>query len=341
MTKEPEVKKHKRREFIKQAAVTTGVAAIGGWALLAPPTCPVSLRDPDGERAKPRPELLYLPKEGYASKKSGDTLGIAHGTNMEAMVKAAIDAIGGIGRFIEKGDVVVIKPNVAFERPPALGATTNPELLLALIRIVKEAGASEVRVTDNPIESPESCFMRSGIKRATEMAGGKVYIPTHSDFQNLNIPGAKLIAQWPFLWRPFIGATKVIGVAPVKDHNLSGASLTTKNWYGLLGGRRNQFHQDIHTIIADLALMMRPTFVLLDGSLVLFQSGPTGGSLDDVRKGRTIVASTDCLAADSYGWDELLARKDRPRPEYLQKAAERGLGQPNWKSVPYKEVNLG
>lgn len=336
-----ECRREQRRGFLKQAAVTAGVALAGSWAWLAPPGAPLSLRDPDGERGKPKPELIRLPKTGFATENKGNVLGIAHGKDLEGLVRGAIDAIGGIRRFIEKGDIVVIKPNVAFERPPALGATTHPDLLKVLIRIVKEAGAAEVRVADNPIESPESCFARSGIQRAVDIAEGKIYIPSHKDFKILNVPGAKLIEHWPFFWRPFIGATKVIGVAPVKDHNLCGASMTTKNWYGLLGGRRNQFHQDIHTIISDLALMMKPTFVLLDGSRVLFQSGPTGGSLDDVRPGNTIVASTDSFAADSFGWDELLRRKGKPLPGYFTQGAARKLGEPKWKTVPHKRVYLG
>ena len=172
-----------------------------------------------------------------------------------------VSAIGGIERYIEKGDVVVIKPNVAFERPAALGATTNPEVLVALIELVREAGAAEIRVADNPIESPQSCFVRTGIQAAAVKAGARVYLPSAGDFETLNVPGATWIEKWPFFWRPFQGAHKVIGVAPVKDHNLCRASMTTKNWYGLLGGRRNQFHQDIHGIIADLALMLRPRTV--------------------------------------------------------------------------------
>jgi uncharacterized protein (DUF362 family) len=210
-----------------------------------------------------------------------------------------------------------------------------------LIRIVQDAGAKEVRVADNPIESPESCFLRSGIRKAAVDAGARIYLPRRADFATLNVPGAKWIENWPFFWNPFRGADKVIGVAPVKDHNLCGASMTTKNWYGLLGGRRNQFHQDIHGIIADLARMMKPTFVVLDGSRVLFRSGPTGGSLADVYAGDTIAASTDSLAADAFGWDDLLRREGEDLPAYFDNAAAQGLGNPDWRSVHRKEVIAG
>ena len=332
-----------RRRFLRQAGTVAGLSLGAGWAALAPPHWPLSLRDPDGERGKPHGGLLRLPKNGYAVEPSSvlAQLGVARGTNIGAMLRAALDAIGGIGRFVRRGEIVLIKPNVAFERAAALGATTNPEVLAALVRLVLEAGAAEVRVADNPIESPESCFVRSGVRQAAIDAGAQVYLPRPSDFDTLETPGATLIGRWPFFSRPFVGVTKVIGVAPVKDHNLCRASMTTKNWYGLLGGRRNQFHQDIHGIIADLALMLRPTFVVLDGTRVLYRSGPTGGSLADVRPGGTLVASTDSLAADAFGWDQLLERNGEALPAYFAKTAERGLGVPDWRSLRLKEEQVG
>lgn len=344
------VAREHRRRFLRQAGAVAGLGAGASWAALAPAGWPLSLRDPTGERGKPTKETLALPPGGYAVEPSSTLahLGVARasaentqGDTLERMVRAALDAIGGVERFIQRGDVVVVKPNVAFERAPALGATTNPEVLAALVRVLLAAGADEVRVADNPIESPESCFVRSGIQKAALDAGARLYLPGPADFETLSTPGATWIERWPFFWRPFVGATKVIGVAPVKDHNLCRASMTTKNWYGLLGGRRNQFHQDIHGIISDLALMMRPTFVLLDGTRVLFRSGPTGGSLSDVKVTGTLVASTDSLAADAFGWDMLLDRKDEARPAYFDKAASRGLGVPDWKTLRLKEVVLG
>jgi uncharacterized protein (DUF362 family) len=332
-----------RRVFLRQAGAVSLLAAGSAWAALAPPHWPGSLKDPDGERGKPERNVLRLPEGGFAvdAGSATPTLGIARGQDVEAMVRGAIDSIGGITRFISRDDIVVIKPNVAFERAAILGATTNPDVLRALVNLVREAHPAEIRVADNPIEAPESCFVRTGIRQAALDSGARVYLPGVADFETLAVPGAKWIAEWDFFWSPFRGATKVIGVAPVKDHNLCRASMTTKNWYGLLGGRRNQFHQDIHGIITDLALMMRPTFVVLDGTRVLFRSGPTGGSLGDVREGRTIAASTDSLAVDSFGWDDLLERKGEEQPAYLAMAAAKGLGNPDWQSVTRREVQVG
>ncbi len=332
-----------RRRLIKQLGAVAGLSLGASYLTLAPPSWPLSLRDPDGERGKPRGKSLRLPENGFAVEPSDllPHLGVARGDNVDAMLRAAVTAIGGVTRFIRNGDVVLIKPNVAFERSAPLGATSSPEVVSALVRLCREAGAAEVRVADNPIESPEACFLRSGVKKSAVEAGADVYLPSAADFKILETPGASLISRWPFFFRPFMGVTKVIGVAPVKDHNLCRASMTTKNWYGLLGGRRNQFHQDIHGIIADLALMMRPTLVVLDGTRVLYRSGPTGGSLSDVKAGRTLVASTDSLAADAFGWDELLERKGEPLPAYFAKAAQRGLGVPEWKTLRVKEEQVG
>ena len=89
------------------------------------------------------------------------------------------------------------------------------------------------------------------------------------------------------------------------------------------------------------ALMLRPTFVVLDGTRVLFRSGPTGGSLDDVRPGETIVASADSLAADAFGWDDLLRRKSDDLPDYFRQCADRDLGNPDWRSLHLKEEQIG
>jgi len=324
-----------RREFLKKVGTVSALTAAAAWGTL-------SLYDPDGERGKPKRKVMRLPEGGFAVAPSATlpALGIARGTQVLDMVRGAIDLCGGIGRFVQRGDVVVIKPNVAFERAPILGATTNPEVLTALIQVVSEMHPAEIRVADNPIESPESCFIRTGIQRAAVEAGARVYLPKAGEFETLAVPGAKWIAEWPFFASPFRGATKVIGVAPVKDHNLCRASMTTKNWYGLLGGRRNQFHQDIHGIITDLALMMKPTFVLLDATRVMFKSGPTGGSLADVREGRTVVCATDTLAADAFGWDDLLQRAGEERPAYFAQATAKGLGNPDWRAQGWKEVQV-
>ncbi|MFH1488349.1 MAG: DUF362 domain-containing protein, partial [Pseudomonadota bacterium] len=154
---------------------------------------------------------------------------VVRGKDPEKMMRAGLGEMGGIGSFVQKGDVVVIKPNVAFDRPPALGATTNPDVLKAVAQLCLEAGAQKIIVADNPINQPEGCFFKSGIQRAAEEVGADVMLPKPSAFALMKI-GGEVLSTWPMFYRPFEQATKVIGVAPCKDHNLSGASMTMKNW---------------------------------------------------------------------------------------------------------------
>jgi uncharacterized protein (DUF362 family) len=258
-------------------------------------------------------------------------MAIATGRDRAAMLQRALAAMGGMGRFITGGDKVLVKVNAAFATPAFLGATTNPELLTEIIRQCRAAGAASVVVTDNPINAPESCFELTGIGGATRAAGADLYVPGPGSFRSGTLPGGHLIRDWPVLDEPFSGITKLIGVAPVKSHHRAGASMTMKNWYGLLGGRRNQFHQDIDGIIVELAAMVRPTFVVLDGTDSMMANGPTGGSLADLKATSTLIVSTDPVAADAFG-ATLLERSFRDIP-YLVGAAKQGLGTVDYESL--------
>ena len=213
-----------------------------------------------------------------------------------------------------------------------LGATTNPELIAEVVRLCySQAGAKAVYVIDNPINDPASCFRLSGIEKAVTAAGGKIVLPAPALFKNTTVKDATLIKDWPILYGPLEKADKLIGIAPVKNHHRSGASMTMKNWYGLLGGRRNIFHQDINNIIAELAVMVKPTLVILDGTTVMMTNGPTGGSVSDLKRADTMIASCDMVAADSCGC-ELLGMKVSDLP-YLAKGQEVGVGTTDWQSL--------
>jgi uncharacterized protein (DUF362 family) len=210
--------------------------------------------------------------------------------------------------------------------------------LSELITQCLAAGAERVVVTDNPINDPQSCFALTGIGQATQAAGGVLMPPLERHFRPTTVEGARLIRDWPLLYGPFEGVTKVIGLCPVKDHHRSGASMTMKNWYGLLGGRRNIFHQDIHTIIAELALLVRPTLVILDGVVSMISNGPTGGSPDDLKATGTMILSTDQVAADALG-ATLLGKTPADLP-FIGNAAALGLGTGDWRSLNPLEISL-
>jgi uncharacterized protein (DUF362 family) len=333
-----------RRTFIRRAAAVGGITAGMGYLSFAPEDKPLSRKDVTGKRSVIEPKKFTL-TDYRVAKPEGmvQDIGIAWGRGERQanghfsdeqkrnMLRESIDAIGGIKHYIKKGDVVMVKPNVAFDRSPNLGATSNPEMLNQLVRLILEdGGASEVRVADNPIESPPDCFRKSKIDAAATDAGGRIYMPDDNAFRMLNTPGAALIEEWWFFARPFMGVDKVIGFSPVKDHNLCHASMSLKNWYGLLGGTRNQFHQDIHGIVSDLAIMMRPTMSIIDGTNVMMQNGPTGGDPSNVKAGDVVIAGLDGVAMDTWAYEFCLER-GKDYPAYLQKAQEKGGGNMDWK----------
>jgi uncharacterized protein (DUF362 family) len=319
-----------RREFLWRLGATGALIAGAGYAgaKLWQPNHFV----PGFQKVKG----LQLANYSLEASKVQPSMAIAHGTDHEKVVRAVMAALGGMERFIQHGDVVMIKPNVAFDTPPALSATTNPDTLRAVAKLVLEAGASKVIIADNPINSPTGCFLKSGITAVASDMNLDLIYPGSNSFSPLELEG-EILKSWTFFSEPFKKANKVIGVTPCKDHNLCHASMTMKNWYGLLGGRRNQFHQHIHSIVSDFALMMKPTLVMLDGMNVLMSNGPTGGRLSDVKQMNTIIAGTDMVAVDSYGYTHLLER-DLAELTYIHKAHDRGLGNKNWQDALYKEV---
>jgi uncharacterized protein (DUF362 family) len=262
---------------------------------------------------------------------------VVKGADRAKSLRAGMSAIGGLDGFVKPGDRVALKVNAAFASPPALGATTHPELVSELIRLCLSAGAKSVVVTDNPINDPFTCFELSGISGATRSAGGQVILPQAGAFRPVTIEGGLLIRRWPVLIEPLQRVNKLIGVAPIKDHHRSGASMAMKNWYGLLGGQRSLFHQDIHTIIQELAFMVRPTLVILDGTVTMMKNGPTGGSFSDLRKTDTLIISTDQVAADAFG-ATLLGKSAADFP-FIRKAAEAGLGSADYRAIKVIETS--
>ena len=308
-----------RRDFLLRAAKAgAAIVAAGGAGLW--------LHDRKGPSANIVSETVSLPDFSPAS--AGPKMSIVTGADRVKTVNRALAALGGIERFIKSGDRVVLKVNAAFASPAALSATSNPDLVGEVARLCLRAGAASVIVTDNPINDPPSCFSLTGIARAAEAAGAKIALPTPSSFKPTTLADATLIKDWPLLFEPFQGATKLIGL---KDHHRSGASMTMKNWYGLLGGRRNIFHQDINTIIFELARLIHPTLVILDGTTTMMTNGPTGGSLDDLKATNTMIASTDAVAADAFG-ATLLGKTAASLP-FIGKAAAAGLGTADFESL--------
>jgi uncharacterized protein (DUF362 family) len=236
----------------------------------------------------------------FAVRDDGPRLAIVDGMNRARTLGAGLAALGGLGRFVKAGDKVVLKVNAGFAKPPRVGAAVHPDTVTALVRACRDAGAADVVVTDNPVNDPEDTFRVTGIGEAAEAAGGRVVLPRPEEFRDVSLPGGDLIRDWPVMAGPLDAATKVIGVATVKDHGLGGATLAIKNWYGLLGGRRNLMHQRMNDILVELARLVRPTLVVVDGTVSMMTNGPTGGSEEDLKPTGVMVVATDPIAADAF-----------------------------------------
>ena len=328
MTEPNQINSARRQLLIRGAKAAASIAAAVGVARW--------LYDPKGPGAK-NEEVGFLGTsvkgltDFSVPRKDGQVISIVKGENRAKTVSKAIELLGGIELFISPGDVVVIKPNVGFATPPILGATTHPDVITAVVKLCYEKKASKVIVTDNSINDPASCFTISGISKAASAAGAQVVMPKDSYFSSLTLEGGLLIKDWPIYCAPFAKANKLIGIAPLKNHHRSAASMTMKNWYGLLGGRRNVFHQDINNIIAELAMLVKPTLVILDGTVTMMTNGPTGGSVSDLKKTNTMIASCDMIAADAFGCS-LLNLKPADLP-YLSIAEKAGAGTVDYESL--------
>ena len=319
-----------RRQFLirsaKAGAALTAACVAGFWR-----------HDAKGP-GRPEEDHSDIHLPDFSVESPGAKMSVVRGQDRVGALRLALKSLGGIEAFIQKGDRVLLKVNAAFASPAILSATTHPAIVAELTTLCYKAGAASVVVTDNPINDPASCFNLTGIAEAARGAGAKVILPRTELFRPLTVPQAKLIRNRPVLYEPLANITKLIGVTPVKDHHRSGASMVMKNWYGLLGGRRNIFHQDINTIIKELAMMVTPSLVILDGTTTMMTNGPTGGSLSDLKQTNTMIAGIDQVAADAFG-ATLLDKTFRDLP-FIGMAEAAGLGTADYRSLNPVELSL-
>ncbi len=266
-------------------------------------------------------------------------MAVAQGEDPRALVSKSIEALGGMKRFVARGEVVVVKPNIAWDRTPEQAANTNPQVVAEVVRLSLDAGAKTVIVTDVSCNEARRCFERSGIAAAARAEGAQVLLPEERRFIEVDLRG-DVLRTWPVL-EYFLNADKVINVPIAKHHSLTGVTLGMKNWYGILGGPRHRLHQRIHESLADLADFMRPTLTIMDAYRILERNGPTGGNPSDTALKKTVVASTDPVALDAFV-AKAYWNLDASQLLYLKLAQERGLGTLNFdklKSVQAAETS--
>ncbi len=325
----------KRREALKRIATSAGVlgaAGLGGRAILDRGGLLAGAAQHSGvSRMYPGGVLLGAPDMVVSRGKADDS---GSYPKPDAIVKKAVEAMGGMARFVSRGDVVVIKPNIGWDRMPVHAANTNPEVVASLIRLAFDAGAKTVRVADGSCNDANRCFQRSGIWKAASKLGADVVLPAEHRYRTMRLK-QEVLDEWP-VFTALIDADKIINVPVAKHHNLAKYTGAMKNWYGVLGGRRNRLHQNIDVSIADLATFMRPTLTVIDAIRVLMRNGPQGGNIDDAKDMHTVIAAVDQVAADALACS-LIGQK-RENIAYLAMADARGIGTSLYENLKVVEV---
>lgn len=288
-----------------------------------------------------RRELLKLLAQGSAAlalsrfgapalawAKSFPDLVVIAGDDPAKNTRAAIDELGGIHRFVSRGDKVVIKPNIGFGNPSYKATTTEPKVVRALAEMALGAGAKRVMVFDNPCHSPDIAIEVCGVKKELEgLDDTFVYLLRRDNlFREVTIPDGKVLKKQEVAI-DLLEADVVINVPVAKSHGAAKVTFGMKNWMGVVKNRMYWHITNLNQAIADFATFVRPKLTLLDATRALVTGGPGGPG--EIVNLKIIVAGIDPVALDAYALT--LAKwggkgyklTDVP---YILKAASMGVG---------------
>jgi uncharacterized protein (DUF362 family) len=218
-----------------------------------------------------------------------------------AATKKALEALGGISRFVKKGQRVVLKPNMSFARTPEFSATTHPMVVATVAQACVEAGAQQVLILDHTLQRAELCLERTGIRDACKNISGVhvLALQERKFFAEMKIPQGKVLDRAEVM-KDILEGQVLINIPVAKSHSATGVSLGLKGLMGMIWDRES-FHSqfNINQAIADLATVIKPQLTILDATRALASGGPGGPG--EVKKPNLIVAGVDPIAVDSYG----------------------------------------
>ena len=305
-----------RREFLKQAAAWSAGLTVAG-------------------------PLFQATRSMYAAEVAPavmPTLALATGTDYEKLVAKVLGALGGINKVVKVGAKVVVKPNIGWDRNPAQGANTHPQVVKALVKQALDAGASKVMVFDRPCNDSRRCYANSGIAEAVESIGDRRVVCEFIDdrkFIPVKIEKGVSVTEWQF-YKDALDADCYINVPVAKHHGLSRLTLGMKNVMGVIGGKRGEIHQSIGQRLADLNTVIRPKLTVIDATRILLRHGPQGGNLADVKVLDALMASSDPVAADAYATTLFDLKSDAI--ESTRAAYRAGLGEMDLSKVRVLKV---
>jgi uncharacterized protein (DUF362 family) len=318
-----------RRDFLHSAAMAAGALLAARFLSACAP--PQSLPSPVQPVVPPAP----VPEKSTDAIKYPD-IAIVRGGEPEALARKVVEMLGGIGRFVKKGDNVIIKPNIGpAMRSYEYAATTNPLLVGTVVKMCLEAGAGRVRVMDKPFSgSADSGYVNSGIREQVEKAGGEMELMSRARYVSTEIPLGKDIKKWD-IYGDILKADVLINMPIAKHHNASRLTLGMKNLMGAIS-MAQMFHMNLHQRIADLASRIRPSLTIIDAIRILTANGPTGGDLKDVKKLDTVIAGADIVAVDSYAASLFGLKPDNI--QHIRIAASMGLGSSDLDALTIEEA---
>jgi uncharacterized protein (DUF362 family) len=269
-----------------------------------------------------------LPKHAFAQAQP--TISVAEGKDYAAITRNAVNAIGGIRRFVKKGDIVVIKPNLGWDRKPEYAADTNPVVLKAIAEECLKAGAKKVKVFDNPCNDPRRCYENSGANGALKgLKDVELKYMENERYKNVKINGT-VLKEWE-LYDEALSANVFINVPVAKHHSLTRLTLALKNMMGIMGGNRGYIHRNIEDCLSDINKVVKSHLIVIDATRILLNHGPQGGSLNDVKIVNKVIASTDIVAADAYA--TTLFGLNPQEIAVTVTAYKRGLGEMNLSKI--------
>jgi uncharacterized protein (DUF362 family) len=333
-----------RRDFLKAASTTVGATTLG--ALLA--ACGVKQSNLP---AKPPvvsvtggvipPTAETQPGQDQPTSESpalSNHMAVVRNGEPEALVRKALDVFGGMGAFVKPGANVIIKPNICVAyRSYDQAATTNPWVVGALVKLCFEAGASRVRVMDNPFDgTAQQAYKYSGIQQEVEANGGEMEIMSSLKYTKIDIPGG-LDFKSTTMYDEILNADVLINVPIAKDHELARLTLGMKNLLGVVQNRPG-FHSNLGQRLADLASLIRPAITVVDAVRILTFGGPTGGDSAAVQKLDTLIVSPDIVATDAYA--ATLFGLQGSDLDYVVAGAAMGLGNSDLTRMKIEEINL-
>jgi uncharacterized protein (DUF362 family) len=274
--------------------------------------------------------LLVFPEELWAMaplERPQPILAKTQGTKYAQITGEAIQALGGMKKFVNPNEVVVVKPNMAWDRTPEMAANAHPDVVRQVVEMCLEAGAKKVKVLDHTCHDARKAYTSSGIKAAVEgLKDGRVVVEYVDErrFVEMAVPKAKALKKWLF-YKDILEADRFINIPVTKHHSEARLTMCLKNMMGAIGGWRGRCHVGLHQNIADMNLILRPDLHVLDATRILLRNGPSGGSTQDVEVRNLVLAGTDPVALDAYG-TTLFGLKPADIG-YISRSADLGLGE--------------